>query len=119
MELIKDLDIYDLFRTVYADDSTSKSRRAGDFKRRHRSFKGNGYSDMQEYVNLPEVRKALNIPETIQKFIDCNDEMYDTYQVFREGSIWIYNMLLKYGTTYRLLHYSGDTDGAVATRGTR
>ena len=45
--------------------------------------------------------------------------MYETYHVFREGSIWIYNMLLKYGNKYRLLHYSGDTDGAVATRGTR
>jgi len=45
--------------------------------------------------------------------------MYDTYRVLREGSIWIYNLLLGYGGKYRLMHYSGDTDGEVATIGTR
>jgi Serine carboxypeptidase len=45
--------------------------------------------------------------------------MYETYRVQREGSIWIYNILLSYGNKYRLMHYSGDTDGEVATIGTR
>ncbi len=45
--------------------------------------------------------------------------MYTTYRAFREGSIWIYHILLGYPARYRLLHYSGDTDGAVATLGTR
>lgn len=44
--------------------------------------------------------------------------MYNTYQAFREGSIWIYHTLLGY-PKYRIMHYSGDTDGAVATLGTR
>jgi hypothetical protein len=45
--------------------------------------------------------------------------MYETYKVLREGSIWIYRILLAYDSSYRILHYSGDSDGAVATRGTR
>jgi carboxypeptidase C (cathepsin A) len=43
--------------------------------------------------------------------------MYGTYQSFREGSVWIYPILKEYG--YRLMHYSGDTDGAIPTLGTR
>ena len=74
---------------------------------------------MPDYVNRNDVRQALNIPSYVQEFQDCNDEMYDTYKVLREGSIWIYRILLGYGNKYRLMHYSGDSDGAVATRGTR
>ena len=76
-------------------------------------------SSYELYLNRPDVRKALNIPEYVQPFLDCNDEIFRTYQVLREGSIWIYNVLLGYSPKYRMLHYSGDTDGAVATRGTR
>ena len=34
-----------------------------------------------------------------------------------EGSIWIYGILRPYG--YKMMHYSGDTDGVVPTIGTR
>jgi len=43
--------------------------------------------------------------------------MYPTYNSLREGSVWIYPILMNYN--YRLMHYSGDTDGAVPTVGTR
>lgn len=43
--------------------------------------------------------------------------MYTTYMSYREGSVWIYPILKAYG--YRLMHYSGDTDGAIPTLGTR
>ena len=43
--------------------------------------------------------------------------MYLTYQSYREGTVWIYPILKNYG--YRLMHYSGDTDGAIPTLGTR
>jgi serine carboxypeptidase-like clade 2 len=43
--------------------------------------------------------------------------MYSTYVAYREGSLWIYPILKKYG--YRLMFYSGDTDGAVPTLGSR
>jgi hypothetical protein len=55
----------------------------------------------------------------VQAFQDCNDEIYKNYTVQREASIWIYNIFRGYSPRYRMLHYSGDTDGAVATIGTR
>lgn len=75
--------------------------------------------DMTGYLNRADVRAALNIPTWVQGFSDCNNPMYSTYQAFREGSIWIYNIFLGYSDWYKIMHYSGDTDGAVATLGTR
>jgi carboxypeptidase C (cathepsin A) len=73
---------------------------------------------MDSYLNRVDVREALNIPSYIPPYQQCNHPMYKTYQAFREGSIWIYNIMLGY-SWYNILHYSGDTDGAVATLGTR
>ena len=74
---------------------------------------------MSNYLNRADVRAALNIPSYVQGYSGCNHPMYSTYQAFREGSIWIYNIMLGYSDWYSILHYSGDTDGAVATLGTR
>jgi len=73
---------------------------------------------MGGYLNKPEVRDALNIPKYVQTFQGCSDLVGENYLGLREASIWIYNILLGY-PRYRLMHYSGDTDGAVATLGTR
>lgn len=70
-----------------------------------------------DYVNRPDVRKALNIPSYLGPYQQCNDQMYTTYKSYREGSVWIYPTLKAYG--YKLMHYSGDTDGAIPTLGTR
>ena len=75
---------------------------------------GDGQSD---YLNRKDVRLALNIPSYLPAYQQCNDEIYNTYKSFREGSVWIYPTMKQYG--YRLMHYSGDTDGAVPTLGTR
>jgi len=75
---------------------------------------GDGQSD---YMNRADVRKALNIPNWLPSYSQCNDAMYGTYMSYREGSVWIYPILKAYG--YRLMHYSGDTDGAIPTLGTR
>ena len=75
---------------------------------------GDGQSD---YLNRKDVRLALNIPSYLPAYQQCNDQIYNTYKSFREGSVWIYPTLKSYG--YRLMHYSGDTDGAVPTLGTR
>ena len=74
---------------------------------------------MSDYINRPEVRAAFNIPSWVQGFSDCSDSIGDSYLALREGSIWIYHILLGYSDWYKLLHYSGDTDGAVATLATR
>lgn len=75
---------------------------------------GDGQSD---YLNRKDVRLALNIPSYLPAYEQCSDEIYNSYKSYREGSFWIYSTLKKYG--YRLMHYSGDTDGAVPTLGTR
>ena len=74
---------------------------------------------MTGYLQRKDVREKLNIPKGIPAFSDCNNQMYTTYKAFREASIWIYNIMLAYTDRYRVMHYSGDTDGAVATLGTR
>lgn len=74
---------------------------------------------MTGYLQRKDVREKLNILKGIPDFADCNNQMYSTYRAFREASIWIYNIILGYTDRYRVMHYSGDTDGAVATLGTR
>ncbi len=105
MDLIKDLDIYDLYRTVYTLNTEASS------------LKQEPELSYELYLNRKDVREALHIPDYVQTFLDCNDDFEDNYQVQREGSIWIYRIFMLYG--YKMLHYSGDTDGAVATLGTR
>lgn len=75
---------------------------------------GDGMSD---YLNRPDVRSALHIPTYVDHYDECNNDIYGTYQSFREGSVWIYPILKNY--PYRLMFYSGDTDGAICTLGTR
>ncbi len=70
-----------------------------------------------DYLNREDVRSALNIPKYLPAYEQCNDEIYETYKSYREGTFWIYSTLNKYG--YRLMHYSGDTDGAITILGTR
>ena len=48
---------------------------------------GDGQSD---YLNRKDVRLALNIPSYLPAYQQCNDEIYNTYKSFREGSVWIY-----------------------------
>jgi len=70
---------------------------------------------MTDYLNRPDVRAALNIPTNIQAWSQCGAPI--DYHYSYEGSVWIYPILKAYG--YKLLHYSGDTDGAITTYGTR
>jgi len=47
----------------------------------------------------------------------CSKEVSDSYKLQLEASLWIYKILMQYD--YRILFFSGDTDGAVPTYGTR
>lgn len=125
MTLIQNLNIYDLFRTQY--DYGGKKHKIFQALRRLQS-KLNGTEEPQVgddlsvlgvYMNRKDVRDAFHIPATLPPWSGCNDPMYTTYQALREGSDWIYDILKAYTQRYRLLHYSGDTDGAVTTLGTR
>lgn len=67
-----------------------------------------------DYMNQEDVRKALHIPKEVQAWEDCSSEL--DYRIFPEASEWIYPILKG---KYRMLFYSGDTDGAVPTYGSR
>ena len=119
MGYIQDLNIYDLYRTQYGNSGLKRMQRMMHRIKLREDPVGDQIDPMAAYLRRDDVRAAMNIPSYVQQFQDCNNPMYGTYQAFREGSIWIYNILKGYPDLYRLLHYSGDTDGAVATLGTR
>ena len=68
-----------------------------------------------DYLNRADVRDALHVPSTIQAWELCTDSINAEYVRNPNGSQWIYEAL---AGKYRILHYSGDLDGAVPTLGT-
>jgi hypothetical protein len=84
----------------------------------HRLSQGTFFGDaMADYLNRADVRAALHIPLAVQAWEGCTTNVNFTYPYSREASVWIYTVLRPYG--YKLMHYSGDTDGVVPTWGTR
>ena len=71
---------------------------------------GNGFS---KYLNMKEVRDILHIPSDVGEYRSCSNL---NYEIFFNATYWMYPTFKEYGL--RVLHYSGDTDGAVATIGT-
>ena len=65
------------------------------------------------YFNRADVRKAFHILPEVGKWAGCGGGDYEP-QV--EASLWIYKVLRGH---MRILKYSGDSDGAVPTVGTR
>ena len=66
-----------------------------------------------DYFDRTDVRLALHISDQIGPWELCTNGI--NYTIGSEGSQWIYEAL--HGK-YRMLHYSGDIDGAVPTIGT-
>jgi serine carboxypeptidase-like clade 2 len=64
------------------------------------------------YLNDPKVRKSLNIDATAPQWDLCASV---DYTQSKTGSIDVYTTLKN---KYRMLKYSGDTDGSVPTQGT-
>lgn len=67
-----------------------------------------------DYMNREDVREAFNIPEGVQTWSECTRSI--DYHELDECSYWIYPILKD---KYRMMKYSGDTDGAVPTYGTK
>lgn len=67
-----------------------------------------------DYANYNDVREALHIPETMPAWEACSSTLQ--YYPQPEASIWIYKVLQN---KYKIMFYSGDTDGALPTAGTR
>jgi carboxypeptidase C (cathepsin A) len=66
-----------------------------------------------DYMNLPETREAFNIPSDVPAWQQCSNI---DYTIGPESSRWIYPLLKD---KYRMMFYSGDTDAAVATYGSK
>ena len=65
------------------------------------------------FMNWPATRDAFNISSDAAAWSMCSDI---DYTMNPEASYWIYPLLKD---RYRIMIYSGDTDGAVATYGTK
>ena len=66
-----------------------------------------------DYFNREDVRSLLHIPTTVQAWDMCTSAI--TYHSdYKKGSQYVYEALKG---KYRMLFYSGDTDGAVPTFG--
>lgn len=73
-----------------------------------------GTDFLTDYMNREDVRKAFNIPSSVQVWEECSSTL--DYHVQDEASQWIYEVLRN---KTRLMFYSGDTDGAITTYGSK
>ena len=69
---------------------------------------------LTDYVNRADVRKAMNIPTDLPGWTVCTNRV--DYHPEQEASKWIYKVLRH---KLKILFYSGDTDGALPTYGTK
>ena len=69
---------------------------------------------LTDYMNREDVRAAFNIPSKVQTWEQCSSTL--DYHVQDEASMWIYRVLQGKA---RLMFYSGDTDGAITTYGSK
>jgi carboxypeptidase C (cathepsin A) len=135
--LVEKVNIYDVYRHCYYEDETPRYGVAninGENKTYKRGMTAKEYTPFlfkdsknggiippciygtgpTDYFNKQEVRDALHI-ETDQPWELCTDRIdYDSGEI---ASYWIYPILKENGI--RILHFSGNADGAVPTQGTR
>lgn len=76
------------------------------------------YGDVvSDFLNKQSVRNQLHIPAEAPAWEECSGFVFDKWQWQKEASRWIYKVLR--GSGIKMMHYSGDTDGAVPTAGTK
>ena len=83
------------------------SRRARRFAKKNR----NDFAPVNRYMNDEATKAALKVPANYG-WSECSGI---NYQQLPQASQWIYDKLKG---KYRMLHYSGTTDGVVPTVGT-
>ena len=69
-----------------------------------------------DYFGRDDVKSALHIPSSYKPWDLCNSDPNWNYTPLRIGSQWVWEGLKG---QYRMLKFSGNTDGAVPTTGTR
>ena len=71
----------------------------------------NNFEPVDQYMNTQEVKSILNVPAN-NGWKECSQI---NYTMLAKATQWIYPQLKG---RYRMMHYSGDTDGVVPTIGT-
>jgi carboxypeptidase C (cathepsin A) len=132
-----DLNIYDFFRTnevsnTAVEDRMGKSMVNGEEKTYKRGMtqaeytpwlkhlvndSNLMYTSLTDYMNDEKVRTALHIPASAPGWEQCSGPVGNAYQLQQEASLWIYGVLRNNGI--KMLFYSGETDGAIPTYGTK
>lgn len=140
-DLTGGLNWYDLYRKVYPDTLLSGNRQGSSivngeekiYKRGRTMYEGANFAKhmldkdgkdntpilgdyVSDYLNREDVRAALHIPTTAPAWEQCAAEEALTYYIGPEASQWIYTVMQN---RTRIMFYSGDTDGAVPTYGTK
>lgn len=137
-QLVSKVNVYDVYRKCYHEDESNrlgsamingklKTYKRGMTSKEYTPFlfrnEKNGYksvppcvygSGQTDFFNKQEVRDALHI-ETDQPWELCTDRI--RYSSGEKASYWIYPILKE--NNIRVLHFSGNADGAVPTQGTR
>jgi carboxypeptidase C (cathepsin A) len=79
------------------------------FKNKQRS--SNDFAPVNKFMNSEDTKKAMNIPSEYS-WSECSNI---DYTMLEKATQWIYPILKG---RYRMVHYSGTTDGVVPTIGT-
>jgi len=125
---VEDVNLYDIYSFCYVNQTSEGSYNPSPFYKKYinhfhphlKTLKNLNCADAYgavAWLNKPAVQKALHIFENITKWEVCNDVVGDNYNVsWNNASYWAYPILIK--NKYKILVYSGDTDGCVPTIGT-
>jgi len=132
--LVSDVNVYDIFGICYGPEphpqmyATNAVAEEGITAAHYTPFLYENLGDgaglppctfgtpIISYYGRQDVREALHIPEDIQEWTLCTTKITLEYHRGAKGSQFIYEALQG---KYRMLHFSGDTDGAVPTLGTQ
>lgn len=136
-DLVSKVNVYDVYRECYYENSTQRMGSSyinGQLKTYKKGMTAQEYtpfmfknaeeleivppcvyaSGTTDYLNRQDVRDALHV-ETDQVWEICTDRIdYDAGEI---ASQWIYPILKK--NQIRMMHFSGNADGAVPTQGTK
>lgn len=116
LNLFTDINYYDIYRDCVSPDFVNPP----PYTRWNQQKLGGVLNCVPDnalilYMNKPSVRKALHINDTLGAWVECTDL---DYQVdYALGSYYLYPSLVSSGINIQI--YSGDTDSAVPTIGTR
>lgn len=129
--LTADVNVYDIFGICYGPEPNPQLFKSGTAK----SYSSRDYTPwlypkgsksanelppctfgypIMDYLNREDVRAAFHVAPEVGTWELCTNNI--NYETGVKGSQWVYEALLG---KYRMLHYSGDTDGAVPTLGTQ